>query len=194
MDAHPSTKASSWRIAAWAGAGALLLLPAIAMQVTDEVAWGPADFVLFGAMLAMGLGGYELATRTTGGRRYRAAAALALATAFLLVWMNLAVGLIGAEDHPANLMFGAVLAVGMAGAVRARSRPVPMARALVATALAQALAGTLALAAGWGGQPSAILGLTTLFVALWLGSAWLFRQAAQERMPAGTAAQAGPPP
>ena len=54
MDAHPSTRADSWRIAAWAGAGSLLLLPAIAMQVTDEVVWGPADFVLFGAMLAMG--------------------------------------------------------------------------------------------------------------------------------------------
>ncbi len=180
MDAHPLRKAGHRRIAAWAGAATLLLLPAMAMQVTDEVAWGLADFILFGAMLVAALGSYELATRMSGGSRYRAAAGLALATAFLLVWMNLAVGIIGAEDHPANLMFGAVLAVGIIGVLWARSRPLMMAWALVATALAQALGGTIALAAGWGDQPSAIMGLTALFVALWLGSAWLFRQSAQE--------------
>ena len=55
----------------------------------------------------------------------------------MLVWINLAVGIIGSEDNPANLMYGGVLAVGVAGAVAARFRPGGMARALAATALAQ---------------------------------------------------------
>jgi hypothetical protein len=38
-----------------------------------------------------------------------------------LVWMNLAVGIIGSEDNPANLMFGGVLALGILGAFIARS-------------------------------------------------------------------------
>jgi hypothetical protein len=151
----------------------MLLLPLLAMQVTDEVDWGVADFALFGAMLA-GVGGtFELAARMTGNHTYRAAAGVALAAAFILVWMNLAVGIIGSEENPANWMYGGVLAVGIIGAVIARFQPHGMARALAATALAQALAAVIALIAGWG---SAFI-LTGFFVALWLISAWLFRKA-----------------
>jgi hypothetical protein len=50
--------------------------------------------------------------------------------------MNLAVGIIGSEDNPANLMYGGVLAVGIIGAIIARFEPHGMARALVATTLA----------------------------------------------------------
>jgi hypothetical protein len=59
-----------------------------------------------------------------------------------------------------------------------------LARAFVATALAQALVGVIALIAGLGSTganwPEAIVFLTGFFVALWLGSAWLFRKAARE--------------
>jgi hypothetical protein len=104
----------------------------------------------------------------------RAAAGLALATAFLLVWANGAVGLVGDERHPANAMVAGVLAVAIVGAVIARMRPRGMARAMVATALAQALVALVALVAAWGNAwlPSAF------FIALWLASAALFRSAA----------------
>jgi hypothetical protein len=97
--------------------------------------------------------------------------------------MNLAVGIIGSEENPANLMYGGVLAVGIMGAVLARFQPHGMARALVGTALAQALVAVIALSAGWG---SALI-LTGIFVALWLTSAQLFRKAAREKSPAGAA-------
>src|SRR5688572_8042949 len=60
---------------------------------------------------------------------YRFAVGVALAAALFLVWMNLAVGLIGTEDNPANLLYGGVLAVGIIGAIIARFRPHGMARA-----------------------------------------------------------------
>jgi hypothetical protein len=154
----------------------MLLLPLIAMQITDEVNWGVADFVLFGAMLAGAGGTFELAARMTGNHAYRAAVGVALAAAFILVWMNLAVGIIGSEENRANLMYGGVLAVGIIGAVIARFQPHGMARALVGTAVAQALVAVIALIAGWG-YASVLTLLTGFFVGLWLISAWLFRKA-----------------
>jgi hypothetical protein len=173
-------RGSRWRIAVWGTAALILLLPLLAMQFTEEVAWDLADFAIFGAMLVGACGTYELAARVTGNNAYRAAVGVALAAAFILVWMNLAVGIIGNEDNPANLMYGGVLAVGIIGAIIARFQPHGMARALVATALAQALVAVIALIAGLGYT----LILTAFFVALWLTSARLFRKAAWEQTPA----------
>lgn len=112
---------SRWRIAAWGIAAAFILLPLLAMLVTHEVNWGPADFA-FAAALVVGVGlTYELAVRTTNTCAYRAAVGIALAASFILVWINLAVGIIGSEDHPANLMYWGVLAVGIVGAIIAAS-------------------------------------------------------------------------
>lgn len=166
----------------------ILLLPLLAMQFTDEVAWGPVDFAVAGALL-LGTGLlYELAARKAGGVVYRVAAGVALAAALLLVWVNLAVGIIGDEGHPANLMYVGVLAVGVIGALVARFRPRGMARALFATALAQALAAVIAVIAGWGlpaSGPAEILLLNGFFVALFAGAALLFRRAAGEQAEPG---------
>lgn len=176
-------RGSRWRLAGWGAATVLLLVPLVAMQFTDEVNWSVADFVVFGAMLACAGGAFELAARMTRNTAYRAAVAVALAAAFLLVWANGAVGIIGSEDNPANLMFGGVLAVGLVGAAVARFRPEGMARALVATALAQALVAVVAAVAGMG----YIFAATAFFGALWLASAWLFRRAALQQAGAGAA-------
>jgi hypothetical protein len=182
---------SRGRMAVWSAAALMLLLPLFAMQITDEIKWDAADFAIFGAMLAAACGTFELAARMTGDTLYRAAVGVAVVGAFILVWINLAVGLIGSEDDPANLMYGGVLAVAIIGAFIARFRPHGMARALAATALAQALVGVIALAAGFGSTapyfPEAIVFLTGFFAGLWLISAWLFRKAARERTPAGAA-------
>ena len=173
---------SRWRMAAWVVAALILLLPLIAMQFTDEVNWGVADFALAGALL-LGAGiAYELAVRATADAVYRAAVAVALAAALLLVWLSLGVGVIGRDGDPANLLYFGVLAVGATGALIARFRPTGMARALLAMALAQALVAVIALIGRlgypWSG-PLEILGLTGFFVALFAGSALLFRKAAR---------------
>jgi len=178
-------RGSRWRIAAWAVAALVLLVPLIAMQFTEKVNWDVADFAVAGALL-VGTGvTYELAVRKTGDTAYRAAVGVALAAAFILVWVNGAVGIIGTEHDDANLMYGGVLAVGIIGAVIARFQPHGMARALLATALAQALVAVIALPAGLGSAgpiwPLDLLALTGLFVALFVGSALLFRKAARGR-------------
>lgn len=106
---------------------------------------------------------------------YRAAAGVALAAAFLLVWLNRAVGT--EEDNSAGLMFLGVLVAGI-GAIIARFRPKGMARALLVTALAQVLVAVMAMIA-WQ-QYVEVLILNAFFVALWIGSALLFRRAARQ--------------
>ena len=116
---------------------------------------------------------------------YRTALGMALAAAFLLVWLSLGVGIIGKDGDPANLMYFGVLAIGVIGAVIARLRPHGMARALFAAALAQALVAAIALIASLGlpySPPAEIVLLNGFFIAMFAASAWLFRRAAGEPM------------
>ena len=127
----------------------------------------------------------------TGNTEYKSAIGLALATPFLLVWVNGAVGIIGNEGNQANLMYFGVIAVGIIGAFIARLEPRGMARALFVTALAQMLVPVIALMiwppqiTSWGA--AGVVGvfvLNAFFATLFLGSAWLFRIAAREQPPA----------
>ena len=80
---------------------------------------------------------------------YRFAVGVALAAAFILAWLSLGVGVIGKDGDPANLMYFGVLAVGIIGALVAHFQPRGMARA------------------------------HAFFVAMFVGSAWLFQHAAR---------------
>lgn len=178
-------RGNHWKIVGWGTAAIMLLLPLIAMQFTDEVNWDVSDFIIFGVMLVTAGGAFELATRMTPNKTYLAAVGIALSAAFFLVWVNGAVGLIGNEENPVNLMYGGVLAVGIIGAVIARRRPKGMVRAMVATAVAQVLVPVIALVAGLSNTPG--LGntfvVTGMFFTLWLTSAWLFRKSGQSAAP-----------
>lgn len=151
--------------------------------------WDVVDFMVFGAMLVGVVVIYALAKRNTDNMAYRFAVGVALAAAFILLWVNGAVGIIGDESNDANMMYFGVLAVGFIGAIIARFRPLGMVRALYATALAQVLVAAIALIAGLGSDgpiwPRDILILTGLFAALWLLSAWLFRNAARAQLSEG---------
>jgi hypothetical protein len=167
----------------------LLMVPLVAMQFSDEVVWTVQDFVFAGVLLETTGRLYLLAARKAPNIVYRAAVTVALAGIFILIWLTAAVGIIGSEDYDANLMYGGVLLVGIVGAVIGRFRSQGMARALIATALAQASVGLIALFGGLGASgprwPWDVLGLTGFFVALWLLSAWLFRHAGRQPRPAG---------
>lgn len=115
-----------------------------------------------------------LAKATEGSvSRYRAAVGVAAAAALLQIWMNLAVAT--EEDNSGGLMFVAVLVLG-GGAAIARLRPQGMVLALVATAAAQAVVAAVAMIA-WGQYVEFAI-LHGFFMALWIGSALLFRGAA----------------
>jgi len=168
------------RMAIWAVAAFLLLVPLVAMQFTDEVNWTGSDFAFAAVLLFVPLGVYELAVRKTRNIAYRAGVALALVTAFLLIWSNAAVGI--ADDTTADGLYAYVVLLGLIAAFIARFRPAGMAIAMLVTALATASVGVIALAAGWVAAHNSafqILGITGFFVTLFAGSALLFREAAR---------------
>lgn len=172
------------RITAWAAVvGLILLIPLVAMQVSEEWNWGLFDFVFAGTVLFGAALTYELIAKKGGTAAYRAAVGLAVATALILVWVNAAVGIIG-DDELFNLMYFGVLAIGVVGALIARFQPRGMARALIAVAIGQMLVPAIVLAIpGLRGalmEPPGIVGVFVLnacFAMLWIASAWLFRKA-----------------
>lgn len=84
-------------------------------------------------------------------------------------------GALATEDDSPGLLFLGVLAVGITGAMIARLRPQGMACAMFATALAQAVVAVTAMTS-WQ-QYLELPILNGFFIALWGGSALLFRRA-----------------
>jgi hypothetical protein len=177
------------RLIVWAIVAALMLAIPLAMQFTDEVQWNEA--VAYSVILLVAGGTYELwqwlKTRTSA---YRFALGVGLAGAILLGWVNGAVGIIGSEDNPANLMYGAVFVVGLIGSVMTRFRPRGMAHTLFAAALVQLLVPVVAFfvwpaQASWG--EAGVIGvfiINLIFAMLFVVSALLFRKAQQNEPPA----------
>jgi hypothetical protein len=167
----------------WGGAAFLLLLPLVAMQFTEEVAWTLFDFVLIGIMLGLVCAAFELVVRMARSDVYVIAAGVAVVSAFLMTWVNLAVGIIGAPLNPANLMFFGVIAIGIIAAAFSRLKSPGMVHAMDITAIAQAVASVITLAAG----ERYIFVLTLFFLATWIISGQLFRMAARQEAGAGEA-------
>ncbi|MGF7118372.1 hypothetical protein J2749_001359 [Methanobacterium oryzae] len=150
------------------------------MQFTDEVNWSLFDFVLMGTVLfSVGLA-YELVVRKSKKTMYRIAFGIGLAGAFLLFWVNGAVGIIG-DSQSVNLMYGAVFAVGIIGSLVARFKPRGMARTLFAVALTQMLVPVIALIIwppsiiSWAPSVLGVFVLNAFFAMLFVVSAVLFR-------------------
>ena len=164
----------------------ILLIPLLRNLFVDGWNWDLRGFLVVGSVgtVLFGIGlTYQLITKNLGTPAYRAAAGVAIVAAFFLVWGNFVQA---ADDvNPAAVMYFAVPLVGIIGAAIARFRPAGMARALFATALAQALALAIALmirnpqVTPW--TPAVLRGFggNAFFGLLFVGSALLFRTAAR---------------
>lgn len=107
----------------------------------------------------------------------------ALLGAFLLVWANLAVGIVGSEHNPNNQLFFVALLMGIAAVIGAKARAEGMVRAMLTTAGSIVVAFVVA-ELGVRDEPIVralveIVG-TSVFVALFLGSVWMFRRASTD--------------
>jgi hypothetical protein len=173
--------ANPWRVLGWGTAVALLAAPFVAMQLHAEgVDWSAGDFIFAGAIFAIVGGLLELAVWKIRDGWYRAAAAVALLANLLVVWTNLAVGIVGSENNPANQLFFVALAVGIVGACVARFRARGMALAMLAAGVSLLIAFAIA-SVGPTDEPMVKHGVelagTGFFALLFFASAWLFHRA-----------------
>lgn len=176
MTADPSRRLdNALRLLMWGGVLAIWLLPLIAKQFTDEVQWTTFDHIVWAIMLVIPAGIIEVVSRLTRNWFYRGGVVIALATAFVITWANLAVGIVGNEENPINLVFFGVVAIAMIGAPLVGFRAARLRWVLYLTAAAQALTALTALQA----EPFVLVfcGVTT---ALWLTAATLFGRAAKD--------------
>jgi hypothetical protein len=180
-----------WRIIGWGTAAFLLLLPLV-----THAPWTLSDYVSVGALFAIVGGLFELTVQMSRNASYRTGVALALLGAFILIWVNLAVGIVGSENNPANLLFFCALLPGGAGAVLARFRPKGMAMAMISTSLALWMAFAIAVA---GPTDEAHvphlreLAGTSVLAGLFLASAWQFVKSAKtDKEKAAASSRSGP--
>lgn len=177
----------SQKIAGLAVVTALLLLVLFtAMQATNEVNWSLVDFLIMG-MLLFGIGlSYLLLTRGAPNIAYRAAAGLALVTTFLMIWANLAVGLIGSGPNPGNLMYMGVILVVIIGSIRSQFRSAGMERAMYAAILALAALSVIAFIMKMHRYPDSsvteILAVNGFFAGLFAVAGSLFHYAAKKTL------------
>lgn len=73
----------------------LLLIPLIGMQFSNEVNWSLADFLIMGVLLLLAGTGIEIARRKVRNVRKKWILIGAVILVFLLIWVELAVGLFG---------------------------------------------------------------------------------------------------
>ena len=75
--------------------GLLLIIPLIAMQLTDEVEWSLFDFIIMGTLLLItGLMG-EIIFKKVKKYNHRVILYVVVAIIFFLIWAELAVGIFG---------------------------------------------------------------------------------------------------
>lgn len=163
------------RLLMWTGALAIWLVPLVAKQFTDEVQWSTFDHIVWAFMLAIPATIIDLVSRMTGNWAYRGAVVIALGTSFVITWANLAVGIVGNEENPVNLIFFGVVAIALLGSPLVGFKAARLRWVFYLTAAAQALSALVALQA----EPFVLVfcGVTT---ALWLTAATLFGRAARD--------------
>jgi len=165
----------------------LLLVPLVANQTVEGFNWNPGSFVFAWVLMVCVGCAYRFVTAKAGNAAQRIATGIALGAGFMILWGNLAVGFIGSENNPANLMYGGVLAIGAVGAALARFEPTGMSRAMFATAIAQFLVPVVALIIwphDFSPGVAPVFGLNFFFVLLFVVSGFLFRRSGNK--PEGT--------
>ena len=75
--------------------GLLLIIPLIAMQLTDEVEWSLFDFIIMGTLLLItGLMG-EIISKKVKKYKHRVILYIVVIIIFFLIWAELSVGIFG---------------------------------------------------------------------------------------------------
>lgn len=124
-----------------------------------------------------------LVRRASGNRFFKYGMALTLLAAFLLFWVNGAVGIIGSENNDANMLYLGVVLIVFGGIVLVRFTALKMKRVALAAACAMVMIAVVALATGLGVSgpiwPWDVVWITAFFSGMWFLASWFFNKAEQ---------------
>src|SRR6185312_15539418 len=157
----------------------LLLIPLIAMQFTNEVNWNVFDFIIMGSLI-FGTGFlFYVMTRRSSNFIFRLAISIAILSSFLLIWVNLAVGLIGSGPTIANLMYIGVFVILIGGTYISKFTPQRLQWVMFISAIALIIFAIIQLSGEMYKYPGSsvveILAVNAFFAALFLCAGLLFR-------------------
>jgi hypothetical protein len=163
----------------------ILMVPLVAMQFSDHVNWSVLDFLLMGSLI-FGTGVlFVLVMRLSSNIVHKVAMGLAIGATFFMVWVNLAVGLIGAGPNAGNLMYAGIIAVLIGGIYMSRFKAAGLERTMYATAFAFVLHTSIALVANMQSYPGSsvmeIIGVNLFFASPYVVAGLLFRYVALEQ-------------
>lgn len=160
----------------------ILVIPLIAMQFSTHVNWSFSDFIIMGVMIFMTGSSYVLITRYAPNITYRLAMGSVIGFTFLLVWINLAVGLIGSGPHIGNLLYMGVIVVILVGTYLSDFKTIGMARAMFAVVISLGIVAGIQFFLGIQNYPGSsveeIIAVNGFFMMLYAVSSLIFKYAA----------------
>ncbi|MBG9378207.1 hypothetical protein I5907_18355 [Panacibacter sp. DH6] len=165
----------------------LLAIPLIAMQFSTTVNWSLADFIIAAVLIFTTIFTWVFVAGRFTGIAYKLAVAAVIGATFLLVWVNIAVGLIGAGPSAANLMYIAVAGIVTGGAIVTRFTARGMERVMFAACCTIVLIALLQLTGKMyeasGGSAKEVIAVNAFFAALFAAAALLFRYVPAKNVP-----------
>lgn len=170
LSSTPSMRALRWGIAAF-----FVLLPAVAMQFTNEVNWTLGDFVFASILLFGSCAMFEWASRASSNASYRLGCAMAIGGCLAVTWANLAVGIIGNENEDLNLLFLGLPLIALIGAALSRFKPQGLQRTLYVMIAVQVIICVIALIQG-----HMIIPFTVVLTLWWLAASVLVGKSVQK--------------
>lgn len=148
--------------------------------ITNKIQWN--ETIVYSIILVLIPSIYELwQWLKIQNKFYRIAFCIWIFWAFLIIWINGAVGIIGSEDNPANLMYAAVLITWLIGSILSLLKPRGMAYTLFTVSIIQILVPLFALfiwpaKVSWGeAGVLEVLIFNSIFAIIFIIS-WLFFQ------------------
>lgn len=171
------------------GSTLFLIIPLTGMLLSAGVNWGLFDFI-FAWVLIFGSGfTYKFITSKISNTKYKAALGIAVFTSLFIVWSNLAVGIIGSEDNPVNLIYFVMLFAVIIGGVAVKFQPKGLSILMLAAAAAHGLipfAAVLLIGTEnierFTREMNALIVIHLFIIMLWTISGLLFRYSAQDQI------------
>lgn len=160
----------------------VLAIPFVAMQYTTDVDWSTSDFFLAGSMLFITGMSLLLLIRFSSHILFKLGVIVAIGATFLMIWANLAVGLIGSGANIGNLLYIGVIGVFIGGVILSKFTAKGMKRAMFAATLALIVLAAIALLNNMHQDPDSsvieVIGVNVFFAGLYSVAGVLFHATA----------------